>query len=181
MVGGSDYAKIAEQLGDGDEGEMRPTMFPRGGLQCPKSAPRRALGAAGRAPAGVAAPRFLPLRSAGGAGRQGRQAGMLQPTLPAPASALYELRLGSDSFPLSPPPPRSGLEPLANFASLLLHAGGSEGVPHGVQTGTWGKELEGEGASSAPSTLFSFSGMDAKHSRALSSASVMEGDSEIPG
>lgn len=30
VVGGSDYAKIAEQLGDGDEGEMRPARSPRG-------------------------------------------------------------------------------------------------------------------------------------------------------
>lgn len=30
VVGGSDYAKIAEQLGDGDEGEMRTTRSPGG-------------------------------------------------------------------------------------------------------------------------------------------------------
>ncbi|NXS15712.1 PMM1 Phosphomannomutase, partial [Mystacornis crossleyi] len=48
VVGGSDYAKIAEQLGEGDEGETRRTRS-RGGHLCPKSNAKAALAVAGPA------------------------------------------------------------------------------------------------------------------------------------
>lgn len=99
VVGGSDYAKIAEQLGEGDEGE-------RGGRGVP--AVTGALHPAPRLPlAGPAVPgrelRLGPLPGCAG------QAGMLQPVLLAPASALYELPQNRDSFT----PPREFSPPAA--------------------------------------------------------------------
>lgn len=93
VVGGSDYAKIAEQLGEGDEGKRGGRGLP-GGTCAQNAAPEAALGVAGRAQAGAAA--WLPLPECGG------QAGMLRSMLPAPILGcrldLYELPQSSDSF-----------------------------------------------------------------------------------
>lgn len=151
VVGGSDYAKIAEQLGEGDEGERGRRGLP--GSPSAKSSPEAALAVAGRVQAGAAP--WLPVPVFGGL------AGMLQSMPPAPASILYELPQSSDSST----PAR------AVFASLLLHGG----VPAGSSPRSSGgmgysKEWEGKGAAPASSAVFSGSGMDDKRHWAPSSA-----------
>lgn len=76
VVGGSDYAKIAEQLGEGDEGERGGRGLP--GVTCALNpSPRQPLEC-------PAVPRREPLL--GSLSLRGGQAGMLQSMLPAPAS-----------------------------------------------------------------------------------------------
>ena len=106
----------------------------------------------------------------------GEQAGMLQPTLPAPASGLYELHLGPDSFsPRTPPAPagRSPLQILPPCCSMVGSSGGSSSCANGDMGWRREWEWEGEGAAPAPSTVFSFSGTDAKRGWAASSASCL--------
>lgn len=75
---------------------------------------------------------------------------------------------------LTASPPSLLQEPLADFASLLLHAGVSGGFLIAFKGGRGVEEgAGGRGAAPAPSTVFLFSGMDAKCGWALSSASCL--------
>lgn len=89
VVGGSDYAKIAEQLGEGDEGE-------RGGQGLP--AVTCALNPTPRLPLEwLAVPRRELLLGSLSLCVEDKQ-GCSKSILPVPASVLYELPQSSDSF-----------------------------------------------------------------------------------